>query len=282
MVESRNWKEYNDILVNRGRIINIYVSAELCQKDDIKGRQIQGFLEDIGKYVIDMIAPNFRTVWWRIKNSGKKNFCVIKHISNNDKLEIAIDSTGMKFSNDGEYLGHVYKKKKEWIKLHIVVDVNTHDIVNAKITKRKVGDSQEFVNLLSPISANASEIYADGAYDSNDIFEYVDCRDIYPNIAVHLNASKHCSKARRKAVIEQLGLIGDSGTRDIVKNYTKEYRRKHQEKWRKDRKHGRRWAVETVFSSFKQMFGESVYAKKFNMIQKEIYTKILLYNRIHA
>lgn len=311
MVESRNWKEYNNKLINRGRVINIYISADLCRNDDIRKinkkkfgrpyeytdatifaayslksvfhfgyRQIQGFIEDVAKYVKRVQIPNFRTIWWRIKKFSKDKFVVQKNKHRDGKIDIAIDSTGVKSTNAGEYMTYMYQKRKEWIKLHIVVDIDTHDILNARVTKRKVGDSKEFKRLIDPISDSVLEIYGDGAYDTNDLFEYAKNKGIYPNIAVHVNASKKCSKARRKSVIEQLGIHGERGTRDIVQNYTKEYRRKHQEEWRKKVHHGRRWAVETVFSSFKQMFGESVSAKNFDMIQKELGTKVLIYNKL--
>lgn len=311
MDDNRNWKEYNCALVNRGRVINIYISADLCKETDLRKsnrgkfgrpyeytdavilgayalkclfrfgyRQTSGLSCDISNYVKDVATPNFRTIWWRVKKLGRKNFNVTKRISQNGDMEIAIDSTGIKSTGAGEYLTYLYRKKKNWLKLHIVVDVNTHDILNARVTKRKIGDSQKFVELVSPLIKNTKEIYADGGYDSNQIFEYIENKGIYPNIAVHLNSSKKCSeKARRKAVLEQLGLKSKRGIRDSMQNYTREYRRTHQEAWRKERRHGRRWAVETVFSSFKQMFGESVYSKNFGMIQKELNAKILLYNQ---
>jgi len=313
MENNRNWKEYNPALVNRGRVINIYISTDLCRTEEIHKlnkeksgrpyiytdatilaayslkcifhfgyRQIQGFVEDIATYVKKVSTPNFRTIWWRIRRFGKEKFRILHRESKSGKINVSIDSTGIKSTNAGEYMTYMYRKKKEWIKLHIVVDVDTHDILNARVTKRKVGDSQEFRKLMNPISGSVSEVYADGAYDSNDIFRYTERKEIYPNIAVHLNASKKCSKARRKSVIEQLGLHGERGTRDIIQNYTKEYRKIHQQEWRDKVHHGRRWAVETVFSSFKQMFGEYVSAKKFNMIEKELHTKILLYNQFHS
>lgn len=312
MKNNRNWKEYNHALINRGRVINVYIAAELCRNEDIRKlnreksgrpyaytdatilaayalkcifhfgyRQIQGFVEDIATYVKNVTTPNFRTIWWRIKQSGKEKFKILQKESKSGKIEVSIDSTGIKSTNAGEYMTYMYRKKKEWIKLHIVVDVNTHEILNARVTKRKVGDSQEFRRLIGPIAGSISEVYGDGAYDSNDIFRFTECKDIYPNIAVHINASKKCSKARRKSVIEQLGLRGERGTRDSFQHYSKEYRKTHQEEWRKKANHGKRWAVETVFSSFKQMFGEYVSAKKFGMIEKELNTKVMVYNKFH-
>lgn len=47
MVEGRNWKEYNNRLVNRGRIVDIYIApALMADVGDVK-RMNQGKREDI-------------------------------------------------------------------------------------------------------------------------------------------------------------------------------------------------------------------------------------------
>lgn len=311
MVTNRNWKKYNSLLVNRGRVINIYISADLCKGNDLRKlnkekfgrpyeytnavilaayslkclfrfgyRQIGGLVKDISTYIKKCAVPDFRTIWWRIKKMGVQNFRVTKRISEG-KIEVTIDSTGLKSTSAGEYMTYRYGKIKDWIKFHLVTGVESLDILNVRVTKSRFHDSRKLIEMVDPIASNISCIYGDGAYDSNKIFEYISRKEMYPNIPVHLTASKKCSKSRRRAVIEQLGLHGERGTRDIICNYTKEYRKSNQEKWRKERHHGRRWSIETVISSFKQMFGESVSARKFNMIQRELNMKVLLYNQFH-
>lgn len=312
MVTNRNWKKYNPLLVNRGRVINIYVSANLCKENDLRKlnkkkfgrpyeytntiilaayslkclfrfgyRQTGGLIKDISNFIKGCVVPDFRTIWWRIKKMGSQNFRITKKISGKGDIDVTIDSTGLKSTSAGEYMTYRYDKVKDWIKFHLVAGVESLDILNVRVTKSRFHDSRKLVEMVDPIVGNVSCVYGDGAYDTNKIFEYTHSKGIYPNIPVHITASKHCSKSRRRAVIEQLGLHGERGTRDIIGNYTKEYRKSNQEKWRKTKHHGRRWAVETVISSFKQMFGESVSAKKFNMIERELNMKVILYNQFH-
>jgi hypothetical protein len=50
------------------------------------------------------------------------------------------------------------------------------------------------------------------------------------------------------------------------------------DKWKDSISYGYRWMTETVFSSFKRMFGEYVSARKFPNMVKELILKASLYN----
>ena len=49
-------------------------------------------------------------------------------------------------------------------------------------------------------------------------------------------------------------------------------------KWKKKKRYGQRWIVETVFSSIKRMFGEHTSATRFQNMVKEMILKVSLYN----
>jgi hypothetical protein len=44
--------------------------------------------------------------------------------------------------------------------------------------------------------------------------------------------------------------------------------------------YGRRWAVETVYSTFKRLFGECSLARSFENIARELEGKVALYNML--
>ncbi len=81
----------------------------------------------------DIKMPNFRTIWWRIdrmKDDG------IKFNATEGKYRVvAIDSTGLRPVNDGEYRKMKYDQRKEWIKLHVAVEVETKEILSLTVTK---------------------------------------------------------------------------------------------------------------------------------------------------
>ena len=82
------------------------------------------------------------------------------------------------------------------------------------------------------------KLFADGAYDSNDIFRYLSADNgILPCIKVRKNA---------KVQIEK---------RNIFRNLSVISQRNDLQKWKDSVSYGQRWIVETVFSSIKRMFG---------------------------
>jgi len=290
------------MLINRGRVIDIYISAEMANNkelrqlnDEKRGRPfkysnivifagytlkcitgrgyrwIQGFIENISKFITKVPKPNFRTIFYRMaKMKGIFNF----KIKDNNKIAIAIDSTGIKQIYDNEYRTYRYDKRKDWFKLHIAADMCGR-ILNAKITKSSIGDSNEFVPLIRRI--NAGKVYADGAYDTGKIFNYCEERGIKPIIPVRINASKKHRTIRSGIVAEQFGMIKSPGKRENL--YTKDYRKIQQSAWKKQMHYGKRWIAETAISAFKRTFGEYVFSKNSNMIRKEIETKVMIYNR---
>jgi len=52
-------------------------------------------------------------------------------------LIVAIDSTGMKVTNRGEWIRHKWKTSKGWIKVHIAVDVKTKKLLALEITDER-------------------------------------------------------------------------------------------------------------------------------------------------
>ena len=73
----------------------------------------------------------------------------------NEDFVIAVDSSGVKVSNRGEWIRHKWKVRKGWIKVHIAVDVKTKEVVSIEITDESVGDGKMLSSL------------ADGSYDKS-------------------------------------------------------------------------------------------------------------------
>ncbi len=100
---------------------------------------------------------------------------------------------------------------------------------------------------------------ADGAYDSNSNFRYLEERGIKPGIKVRKNSiiSSRNNRLRNREVKLQ--------SKDLLK-------------WKTKRKYGYRWIAETAFSTIKRTFGEHVSANRFQNMIKEMIIKVSLYN----
>lgn len=61
---------------------------------------------------------------------------------------VAIDLTGMKVTNRRDWMREKWKKRRGWVKVHIIVDVNTKELLGFVVTDERVGDSKEFKDLI--------------------------------------------------------------------------------------------------------------------------------------
>jgi hypothetical protein len=145
------------------------------------------------------------------------------------------------------------------------VDVETKQVLALKITDEHSHDSKHLKKIVreSAIHGTISKVLMDGAFDSREIFSYLDDRNIIPAIRIRKNAipnARGCH-SRKMAVIEQLA----------------DYR-----KWSASVSYGKRWIVESVFSAIKRMFGEEVRSKKRRNMVQELMLKVSLYNEFMA
>ena len=105
-------------------------------------------------------------------------------------------------------------------------------------------------------------VLADGAYDSRELFSYLDEKGINVGIKLPKNASTRSRGCPKRA--EEARFIRDYGE-DI---------------WKKTRKYSLRWSSERVFAAFKTLFGEYVRARLWEHIVFELIVKTLLYHFI--
>lgn len=211
------------------------------------------------------IIPYFTTIWWRIERM-KINLDPQIDLERDD-IVIAVDSTGIKVINRGEWIFDKWKNKrirrKGFIKIHVAVDKKTKKIVSMKVTKEDVHDGLMLKELVDDDTSkryNIKKVMADGAYDSKDNFRYLDEINVIPAIKVRKNSSvKNNAKCipRKLSVIQQL--------EDL-------------KRWKRRHGYGMRWMAESAFSSIKRTFGEHVLSIKWNNMVNELMLKASIYN----
>ena len=181
----------------------------------------------------------------------------------NDNFVLAIDSTGLKVTNRGEWIRHKWKVKRGYLKIHIAVDIKRKRILSLDVTSEQVHDSQVLPVLIEDITIKQNKIVEtaimDGAYDNNNNFQYLSFKGIKPAIKIRKNS--RCKK-----------------TNHYLRNKTVKMQKNNLQQWKDSVSYGQRWIVETVFSCIKRMFGEYVTAIKFKNMIKEIMLKASLYN----
>ncbi len=206
----RDWKGYNEALVKRGLILLDldFVagwSRELEAMNDGKEggryrypesfikllavvhayvlpyRQLEGFTRGLSQYVDDLKAPDYTTIWWRI---AKMKVDLESCVDLDKDVTIAVDSSGIKVSNRGEWMHKKWRVQRGFIKVHIAVDIKTKQILAIEVTKEDVGDGRMLRRLVDSSQNRVAlkRIIADGAYDSQSNFRMLADRVIDPLI----------------------------------------------------------------------------------------------------
>ncbi len=306
--DNRNWSLYNQQLVNRGKTLTLFLKEKTINfKEELENlnkgkqgspyqypmtliwigfaikcvyhlgyRQLQGHMEEVCQ-LINFKIPDFRTFWWRVDKMEKQG--VKFNVPKGKKIAVAVDSSGLKIVNDGEYRTKKYKKMKDWVKFHASVNEETNEALTVVITNDNVGDCREFTTLLDPIVKITDKVDADGAYDSNQDFEYCKRNGLRAGIPVRSNASIKGLGARCDAIRDQFGI--DRKMRwgrppNWLRNLSLSRKKEVQDEWRKKTKHGDRWSVEGFYSRFKRQYGEFVFSKK----QKNVYNEVVMKTNI--
>ncbi|NMB86409.1 MAG: hypothetical protein GYA29_09260 [Methanothrix sp.] len=112
-------------------------------------RSLEGMVRKLSTYIPVIPTIDYTTIW---KRGTKLDLKLSDTIAESDEpVVIAIDSTGIKVTNSGEWMREVWKVHRGWIKVHIAVIVKTGESVS--VTKieyifHEVGLKFKFVNIL--------------------------------------------------------------------------------------------------------------------------------------
>jgi hypothetical protein len=286
-VDNRDWAEYNESLVRRGEVLLDFDLLDEWSRDlgkmnmhkegapfrypeafmrllaymhvlfHLPYRQEEGFVRSLSKYVEGLETPGYSTIWERTNQLDM----TLEGVKTDEPISIAIDSSGIKVTNSGDWMRKKWKVKRGYLKVHLAVDARSKEAVSMQVTEETVSDGSQTEALVQEATAknDIERAYADGAYDSRANFDLLASYGIDPAIKVRKNASRKAkgSYARKESVIaQQTDLEG----------------------WKEEKGYGDRWAVEGAYSCIKRTFGEYVSAKKFVNMAREMATKVSLYN----
>ena len=295
---NKTWHDYNESLIERGRIL-MDISFLGSDKREIKNmnkrkvgspfeysstyiqflaflkigfkisyRTVQGIIRGLSDYIkIEEIHfTQIRRRILKVKPSvGNLNLDNDNDDDDDNKpITLIVDASGLTITKKGDYIEQKWiRKKKDFIKLHIAVDAKSKKIVSFRVTKGNVHDSKKFSPMIKEVSEqyNIDKVYADKAHDNRRSFNLLDGLNIEPAIQIRKNASiktKGCPLRR-----DEVLLIKKLGY----------------ERCKQLKDMGRRWIAEIVFSSLKRVLGEDLLSRKFKAQKIEAGLKVMLYNK---
>jgi len=211
-VDKRNWKDYNESLVRRGEILLDFDlldewNEDLKKMNDGKEgarfrypeafmrllayahvlfhlpfRQEEGFVNALSKHVEGLKVPDYTTIWERTQDLDM----TLEGVKTNQPISVAIDSSGIKVSNSGDWIRKKWKVKRGYLKIHFAVDIRTKQVVSMDVSSEKVRDGKRLKRLVDRAeeSVRVRRVLGDGAYDSRANFNFLDGRHIKPVIRI--------------------------------------------------------------------------------------------------
>ena len=289
-----NWKEYNESLKSRGSI-SIWISQEALDSWNYEGpkvrggqmkysdlaietcltirkvyklklRQTEGFMNSLFTILkVSMDIPDFSTFCKRAK-SLKVSLCKFKK---DDKLDIVVDSTGLKVYGEGEWKVRKFgwSKHRTWRKLHICIDGNTQEIIEEELTENSVDDGDVVEEILNNVSEEINSFRGDGAYDKNKVRKNLADKGIIEIIPPQRNAvisrfPDQSTQSRDKA-IEDINEIG-------------------RKEWKKKVNYHKRSLVEVTMFRYKTILGDKIMSRKFINEKVEVRIGCAILNKMTA
>jgi hypothetical protein len=289
-----NWSKYNKSLINRGDVtlwfsedyLNGWYASEQTGKKGasnlysdqaiecllmLKGvyrlplRAAQGF----GRSLMKLVGRSFKVPHYTTLSRRQSRLSVNLMAKPSSCRDIAIDSTGIKIYGEGEWKVrmHGYSKRRCWLKLHLAVDTNTHDIVASVVSDNSVGDSEVINELVDQIDEPLGDVTADGAYDTRSTYDAINKRDGRVIIPPRSGA-KIWQHGNKKTDRHQR----DENLRAVRKHGKK--------KWKKDSGYHQRSLSETAMYRMKQLMGRQVSARRFEAQSVELFLRCAAVNRM--
>jgi hypothetical protein len=194
---------------------------------------------------------------------------VSKALAGSKKIDIALDSTGLKVYGEGEWKvrKHGISKRRTWRKLHIGIDVHTQEIVCVTLTTNGEDDAAVASRVLNGKTDRIRSFSGDGAYDDFTFREQLGCqiKQIIPppkDAVIHTGSKKKPVKEylrQRKESIE----------------FIKAYDRKS---WKIKEGYHQRSLNEVVMFRYKTSFTHQLSARKMESQQTEVALKCKILN----
>ena len=189
MVGYRDWGDMNE--KNEGRKYRypdsfILVIGYIRVYLHLPYRQTYGTIKAAGKNLPN--HPSCSQIDRRIKNiviDGSRSSDL-----EDDDLIIAVDSTGIKVTNRCQWMPDKWEtqnKKKGHPKIHLAVNIRTKEILVLEVTDARVHDGKVTDKLIEHVlkfnnkghATKIKSVLADGAYDSNESFKYLEENKIH-------------------------------------------------------------------------------------------------------
>ena len=292
-MSARNWRQYNRSLIQRGSLT--FFCHPTVARELRKAQRPRGSMRGRPAYPNQLILvlillkisygltyrsctgmalslfaesgvqiPCYSTL---CRSMRRLTNCLPK-LSKRRPKRFLIDSSGFKITGEGEWKVKVHgsSKRRSWVKVHLLVDSKSNEIVDLVVTPSEEADITVAKVLLRELSGPNKELLADGAYDGGPLRKlgYKQGVDIVAPPPKNAKKRKGAHLALRNEAIDLIALLGgDRVARSI---------------WGKMTGYNHRVKAESAFSRLKRLFGASAFSQDPNAQLVELWLKAWLSN----
>jgi hypothetical protein len=214
----------------------------------LTNRGVEGFVCSLFRMMkINLPVPDHSTLSKRGKglkvNLPKKT---------SQRLNIVMDSTGLKIYGEGEWKVrmHGISKRRTWRKLHVGANPEDGEIQAVLLTENNVSDDAAVEGLLEQIEQEIVNFAADGAYDKRKVYDSLNAHS--PDVNILIPPRKN-ARIWKHGNTKTERLKRDENLRAIRRDGRKE--------WKKNSGYHVRSLVETTMFRLKTIFGDDLSAR---------------------
>lgn len=289
----RNWREYNQALIQRGSLtmwfeektVQSWLSVEhtgkrghpyvysdvavecmllLKQVFHLALRQTQGFMQSIFQLVGQAIPVLSYSQLSRRQKDLKVN---LPRQQRGQALHVVVDATGLKVYGEGEWKTRQHKisKRRTWRKVHVAFDASTGEVVAEVTTENNVHEKEKMPDLLAQIDEDIAQVSADTGYDYQTCYQ-----------AIAIKGARAVIPPRRN------GRIWANGQMDDRDDNLRRIAEVGREIWKQESDYHRRSLAETGMFRLKKIFGPALLARKLEHQQTEVRLRCVALNRMTA
>ena len=192
----RNWSKYSKALVNRGKL-TLFITKDFADTWYVKYddgsprarggqakysetaitallslrfvfklplRAMEGLAQSLVEMAgVDIDVPDYSTLSIKLRDMKIKLPPVCK--DSGGGYVASLDSTGVKIHGQGEWnrKKHSQKDRRQWVKVHLIIDNDTMQILGVEATADDVHDSEVFDQLIDVLPNKINKVLGDGA-----------------------------------------------------------------------------------------------------------------------
>lgn len=280
-IDKRNWKEYHEELILQGEFFMDLHFLETWDEEVttlnngkrgapyqypnslfiwlspiysfLSSRKLEGVMNKLSHFIPKLRSCDHSTIIDRLNQLH-----LVPDFDRTKSYRVAVDGTGNKLTNRGEYITKKWRVQRDWVKVSIVIDRFTKELLDVEVAlDKEASDSKLAKRHLANLQDVKIEDFAgDGAYYENELYQILKQRLIQPVIKIPKGASNKGFDPMHSAVREM----------ESLGRYTP---------WRDAYDYGHRWNIEGYNSSTKRTFGECLRMHKKENCLKEAKMKFI-------